>query len=302
MPSPDRLDLWPLRGTWVVLAVLASTAATGALDGRSAAVSVTASAIGWAAWGAGLVALLVPRSAGLTVVRIVGPAVAAEAAMAAVAGPGADLLGIATLVVALLTVILVLAPWTSDRFVDGSSYGPERRVPLRTPVAIAALAVGTWMAVVVGAVAGPLLLAAGRVPPGIAALVVGWPIAALGCRSIHQLSRRWVVLVPTGMVLHDPLTMPEPQLFLRQTMARLGPALVAAVPAREDGAPAPVVEDLTAGASGLVLELELDEPVELLVLEGRRGSTLRDVDAVRFTPSRPAALLEEARSRRLPVA
>ena len=85
----------------------------------------------------------------------------------------------------------------------------------------------------------------------------------LGVRSIHQLSKRWLVLVPTGMVLHDPLVMPEPQLFLRQTMARLGAAEVD--PAGPADGRELITEDLTAGASGLVMSLSLSEPVELLV-------------------------------------
>jgi hypothetical protein len=88
--------------------------------------------------------------------------------------------------------------------------------------------------------------------------------------------------------------MPEPQLFLRQTMVRLGPA--------EAGteASAEAVEDLTAGAAGLVMELALSEPVELLVRDGR-GTTLRPVTHVHFSPARPQILLAEARRRRLPV-
>ena len=82
-----------------------------------------------------------------------------------------------------------------------------------------------------------------------------------------------------------------------ETMRRLGPISEA------DGGELPGhrVEDLTAGASGLVVELVLDEPVELLVYEARRTTTLRTVDAVRFTASRPAVLLREASARRLPV-
>ncbi|MFN8016510.1 MAG: hypothetical protein U0P45_00120 [Acidimicrobiales bacterium] len=296
MASIARLQLWPLRACWVVLALLAVASASGALADRSTAVAAVLTVLGWLAWGAGLVAMLVPRSLALTAARLAVPTGALAASAAAVGGTAGQGLVAATLLVALLTVAVLLAPWTTDAFVDGSSYGPERRIPLRTPVAIAALAVVTWAVVVAGAVAGPLLLAAHQALAGIPALVVGWAVAVLGARSLHQLSRRWLVLVPTGMVLHDPLTMPEPQLFLRQTMASLGPAVVDD-PADEGWS----IEDLTAGASGLVVELALDEPVELLVLEGRRGTTLREVDAVRFTPSRPAELFAEGRARRLPV-
>ena len=57
-------------------------------------------------------------------------------------------------------------------------------------------------------------------------MLVGWAVAVAGTHSLHQLTRRWVVLVPTGLVIHDAFTMPEPQLILRTMITRLGPALI----------------------------------------------------------------------------
>ena len=155
--------------------------------------------------------------------------------------------------------------------------------------------IGAWVLVAAGAVTGPLLLGAGQWAAGAIATLVGAVVVVTGVRSLHGLARRWLVLVPTGMVLHDPLTMPEPQLFLRQTMARLGPAPAV------DPTPELDTEDLTAGASGLVVELVLSEPVELLVHAWRREAETRPVDRVLFVPVLPAVLVAEGRSRRLPV-
>jgi hypothetical protein len=130
-------------------------------------------------------------------------------------------------------------------------------------------------------------------------------------RSLHQLSRRWVVLVPAGFVVHDPFTMPEPQLFLRRTITRLGPALEAddrVVEAPLIG-PDPTdlepvgdrVIDLTAGAPGLALELRLAEPVDLLLRRGRRTAETVPALAILFTPARPTRVLDAARERRIPV-
>lgn len=298
--SSPFLRLWPLEAPWVLLAVLATGPLADALvDQGTATVAVVSLLVG-VAWTAALVAMLVPRSAGLTVVRLVVPAAVVALGAAAAVGDDRSALDVLALLAAAVATVVVLAPWTIDAFVDGSSYGPERRLALRTPLPVLLVALATWAATLAGAVAGPLLLAAGRWLPGAVALAVGAPVAALGARALHQLSRRWLVLVPTGMVLHDQLTMPEPQLFLRQTMARLGPALVDAPDADEPPSATDAVEDLTAGASGLVIELELTEPVELLVRDGR-GTTLRPVTRVRFSPGRPAELLAEARRRRLPV-
>ncbi len=283
-----------MQAGWAAVALVAVGPISESLDARSAPVAAVVGVALAAAWTAVAVALLVPRSAGLTVVRLAVPAVAAATWWLVTTGGGSlQALDVAAAVATGVAAVVALSPRLADALVDGSSYGPERRIPLRTPVAMAAVAVLLWVAIVAGAMAGPLLLAAGQVAGGAVAVVVGWAVAAAGGRSLHQLARRWLVLVPAGLVLHDPLTMPEPQLFLRQTMARLGPATAA-----EEGV---VVEDLTAGASGLVIELRLDETVELLVYDHGRSTTLRTVDAVQFTPARPAELLREAADRRLPV-
>ena len=92
------------------------------------------------------------------------------------------------------------------------------------------------------------------------------------------------------MVLHDSLVMPEPQLFLRHSIARLGPAVA------DEAA-----DDLTAGAPGLALRLELKDPVELLVRRGGRTTETVESTAVLFTPSRPRRLLDGASTRRIPI-
>ena len=300
MSSLIRLRLWPLRVLWVVLALAGGAVAADALDDRSTPVVAVVAAAAWLGWAAALVAMLVPRTASLTVVRVLVPAGWIGALAAVSLGDEGGVLDAIALVAATGALVLALAPWVTDAFVDGSSYGPERRIALRTPLPLTLLAVLTWVVVLLGGCLGVLLLAAGQWAAGLAGVLLGAAVVWLGVRSIHQLSKRWLVLVPTGMVLHDPLVMPEPQLFLRQTMARLGPAEVD--PAGAAGGRELITEDLTAGASGLVVSLTLSEPVELLVRDGARGTTLRPVDRVLFTPSLPVELLDEARTRRLPVA
>ncbi|MEZ5183855.1 MAG: hypothetical protein R2702_18555 [Acidimicrobiales bacterium] len=293
MDALARSGLWPLRATWLLLALVAVPLADDALDGRTAAVRATVAVLGYGGWAAVVVALLVPRTTSLTVVRTAVPALAAGVLVAAAQGE-VGALAVAAVGLGSVAVALALAPWVADALVDGSSYGPERRLSLRIPSVVALAAVATWALLAASVVGGPLLLASRRWAAGGLVLAVAVGAVVLGGRSIHQLSRRWVVLVPTGLVLHDPLTMPEPQLFLRQTVRHLGPATAGITDEL-------VTEDLTGGASGLALELVLLEPVELLVHEGREGAAMRAVHRVLFTPARPATLLEAARAHRLPV-
>lgn len=291
----DRYAAWPARVLWLILAVTASVPLSHMLEGRSSAVRWLVVVGSWAWWTFGAVCLLVPRHLFLTGVRIVVPAGLAVTVISVVNGSSTGAVEILSVLVASLCTAWVLTPWFGAMWVDGSSYGPEERFALRPPVTFSILVVPvTWVAVVVGASAGPLLLAARQWPVGAALTVTGAAVVHAGARALHQLSRRWVVMVPAGLVLHDSLTMPEPQLFLRHTVRRLGPA-----PVDGDGDASP--EDLTAGAAGLALRLELDEPVELLVR--RRGRTTETVErtVVLFTPSRPRKLLEAAARRRITI-
>ena len=92
-------------------------------------------------------------------------------------------------------------------------------------------AVVTWAVWVAAVVAA----AAGRGPPGVGR----WPSSATrrgrrrdaGCcpRRWHQLSRRWLVFVPAGLVVHDPvvlaetLMVPRRQIVGRSRLVEVGP-------------------------------------------------------------------------------
>jgi hypothetical protein len=153
-----------------------------------------------------------------------------------------------------------------------------------------------WMIVVAGVVAGPLLLGARSWVPGGIALAVGWPIAWLGARSLHLLARRWLVFTPAGIVLHDQLSVVEAMLVLRNQVAGLGPALADST-----------AKDLTQGAPGLALEIEIVGPLAISptpVRHLRQRATVvsEDVTEVLFTPSRPGVVLGAAAARGYRVA
>jgi hypothetical protein len=176
-----------------------------------------------------------------------------------------------------------------ELFVNGSSYGDERRLPLRPP---ALLLLGpvplAWAVCVAGVVAGPLLVADGRWLVGVPVTLAGLALAAGAARALHGLARRWLVLVPAGLVVHDPLTLVEPVLCTRRLVARL------------HAAPADTTAlDLTAGARGLALQVDLTEAVPA----ARRQPAGEPVELVSFlvAPSRPGETLRAAGGRRLPV-
>ena len=296
MPSPATEvvpalvhSAWPVRVVWLAQALCLGPALSAWLDGASAPVQWVASVGAWGGWLAVLVATLVPTTLSLTVVRIGGPG-AAAAALGALVATGASAATVVALAAGLVALLVCLAPETAEVFVDGSSYGDERRLPLRTPaLLLAGPAELAWAVALAGAAAGPLLVAAGQWLAGAVALAVGLPLARVAGRSLHALSRRWLVFVPAGLVVHDPLALAEPILLARSAVRRFGPA-----PADTDAL------DLTGGAWGLALEVRLVAPVTLARLAPRRAPVeVEDVTALLVTPARPGRVLAEARRRRV---
>ncbi len=296
-PPTQLFGRWATAAIWLTLPFTAGTAFGDALDPRSRGVQVVATVALWVLWLAGLVAALVPSTVSLTVARTLAPASLAAAAWAAVVVPdGADAPEAVALGATALVAVVALSAPVGDRFVNGSSYGDERRMPLRPP---GALLLGpievTWLVVVAGATAGPLLLATRQWVLGAVALVVGWALALGGVRLLHRLSQRWLVFVPAGVVVVDRLALTDALLVVRQRVDSLGPA-----PADT------TATDLTVGALGLALELRLTEPETIIPAPRRTGADRGaaqpvEVRAVLVAPSRPGWALEEARRRRLLV-
>lgn len=282
---------WLVRLTWVVLPFTVGPVLADALDPRSVPVRTTASVGLWLVWAVVLVAALVPRDVGLTVLRVAAPAglVAALLAVAATeAGRPAAALAVSTALVATAIAFLPEVGWL---FVNGSAYGDERRHLLRAP---GTLLLGplplAWAALVTGVVAGPLLLASEQWIAGAGATFIGFAVAAVVARALHSLTRRWAVLVPAGLVLKDHLAILDPVLFRRTEIEVLRPA-----PADTDAL------DLTVRAPGLALELRLLDKVALVkVVPGTKGQQGRTARLL-FTPTRPGAVLADARARRVTV-
>jgi hypothetical protein len=295
--STRHFGRWATAVCWLVLPLAAGPSFGDALDERGRAVQLVATSGLWGLWVVGLIAALVTSTVSLTVVRVLAPASVVAAGWAALVVPdGASAPESVALGLTTLAAVVSLSAPVGDRFVNGSSYGDERRMPLRPP---GLLLLGpielTWAVVVAGVVTGPLLLAAEVWVPGGLLLVVGWAAAALGLRSLHALTRRWLVFVPAGLVVVDRMALTDSFLVQRQRVDSIGPA-----PTDTRAL------DLTVGAIGLALELRLTRPDALTPAPARRrgGDAVVEpveVEAVLVAPSRPGWVLEEARQRRLLV-
>src|SRR5690606_29528184 len=161
----ERLGVWALRALWGVLPFTAGDAFGEALAG-STALDARAVTIGlWVVWAGVLLALLVPHPITLTAVRLAVPAAPIAVGWALAAAAAAT--------------VLALLPTTADAFVDGASYGSERRFALRPPLALWLGPIPVvWALAVAGSLAGPLLLAERQWVAGGLAVALGWSVAA----------------------------------------------------------------------------------------------------------------------------
>jgi hypothetical protein len=283
--------LWAMRVGWVLLPLVGGPSVAAAFG--DSATGTTATVLAWAGFALGLIAMAVPRSLSLTIVRIVVPASVPLAAFTIVrteAEAGAlVMLGLAGLV----TVLALLAD-VGNRFAAGSSYGPERRMLLRPPAAVALGVVPiAWVVLLAGVISGPLLLADRRWVLGAAAVAIGLPVAFFLFIALHRLTQRWLVFVPAGLVVVDHIALTDPVLVPSGYIEAIGPAAVDAV----DG-----LADLTADAAGLVLGITTNEPLVIArSTPGDEPTVTESTPGLLVSPSRPGAVLAEAESRGLPV-
>lgn len=288
------MNIWLLRVAWILLPVTTGSVAADAFRPWSTSTRATAEVLLWVAWLLVIVALLAPRPVSLTAARVGTPLALLTTVVAVATGRASDLASIAALVVTTLCVVLVATPSFARACAQGAAYGDEERYPLKVPPAlflgvlpVAVLAVGAGLAT------GPLLLAGGNVVLGIVALVVGWPVAVLLLRSLHLLSRRWLVLVPAGLVVADPMTLTDPVLFVREHILGLGPADPRVRPPAD-------ATDLRLGAAHGSLALLLDEDAE--IYRRARGSARGEqTHLLLVAPVAAGVLLERAAERRITV-
>lgn len=305
--------VWIMRVAW--LAVPFTTGEMLAIALHSYAPSFrTACAVGlWVLWGATALSSMTLRPFALGFVRIWMPAGLAAAIWAAAARsaadgrPGEAALGLAIAAIAAAASLMpnVGAAFTDHQVASRPNTSIERRLLLRPPAATAfALTPLVWAAIIAGSISGPLLLAAERWGLGAVVLVMGLAVALCGYQSLMVLARRWVVFVPAGIVLHDPLTLGDEAILL-PTSGIKSFEIIPASTRRREAAEARKNEtaadrasskaDLSAGSVGAAIDMSLHESARIPRL--RKAPDL--AICIRFSPSSARTFAEEALTRNI---
>ena len=282
--------LWCTRLVWALLPVTAGTAFGDATHGWSTAPALTAAVILWAVWAIGLFALFAPRPWGLTFLRVVAPCGFA-AVVFSLSSTSALSAGIALAGGGIAAVLALSAPVASAT-ANALAYGDEHRFPLRVPMPLLLGPIPVAVALTgAGAVTGPLLLADGRYLVGALATIMGIPVAALVVRALHPLACRWLVLVPAGVAIADPLTLTEPTLVRREQIASMRRTAAAALPAD--------ALDLRLGTLAGGVQMVLSEPAEFGRRRGRADAEIVTTRVVAVAVVRADGAIANARGRRI---
>ena len=291
MANLGRWLAWLARLAWLLVAIVGGSAIEQAVDSRSDAVRLTAGVGCWAGWAIVTLALLIASVRTLTVVRVGVPLAAGVTLAAALAG--ADALSLLSLgAPATVAIISVFSAEFGRWFVQASAYGDEERFPLRPPAAVAIAAVATWLVWAGCVLTGPLLVAARSwVAGAVLTILAITGLVLLGPRW-HRLTRRWLVFVPAGLVLHDPVVMAD-TVSLRSAQV----AGIRLAPRDTEAA------DLTGPASGYALEVQTTQSITVVFAFTPSEPNGRAIHLTAFLvcPSRPGSALAAAARRGLPV-
>jgi hypothetical protein len=281
--AAERWTPWALRAAWVLVLVTGGRALDTA--GASGAVQY----LGLVGWLFGVAAMAIPAVTSLTGIRVIVPAAVPAAVATWVVGADAAAGGLMVGASAVAALVALASP-LGRAFVQASAYGDEDRHLLRPPVGYGTVAVLAWLVwaglcscVVVGVAAESWTATLGF---GALALLA----SILGAPRWHRLSRRWLVLVPAGVVVHDQVVLAETLMVRRQEVTGIGLAL-----AGTDAL------DLTGPAAGHAIEIRTREPVTVLVGSPPTRPNAIHLTACLVAPTRPGQVLEAANRRHLPV-
>jgi hypothetical protein len=283
------VTLWIARIAWILLPVTMGSAIASATDGWRHASTTTFAVLLYATWAIATLALLAPRPWGFTVLRVA----AFGACVLAVWTLGAGDSGTRWIAAphAIIAAILVVSEPVVTASTNSDAYGNERRFPLRVPPLLLLVAGIAAAVTLVGLAAGPLVIAADHLGIGIVVTLLGWALAAAALRSLHSLDRRFIVLVPAGLVVADAIVLTDPVLLVRERILR--------VHTSDAAEPRHAIDTRLGAVGGIVVELT-DEG-SFTVRRGARNTASRSADAVAFTPLRTMATLRACAEHRLPV-
>ena len=279
------------RILWLAATALMPLAINSAGRGRRPLAENIALTSWWIVAGAVLVALVVCGPIGLTITRMIAPTSVPTAVVTLFFGANA-VRGIAAIAAAVLVTLAAFMAESGEAMVQVAAYGDERRLPLRVPAAMQIPIALSWMLWFATSLTAVLLLAASRPVIGGAVLLVAAALTWFVYQRLHHFSCRWLVSVPAGVVVHDPVVLGETLMVLRANVGNAHLALADTEAA-----------DLTGPAAGHALEITVREMVQITFPATARNPKGTAIHAQSFlvAPSRPGRALQALADRKINV-
>ena len=259
---------------------------TNALRHMSSVTGTSSTIAIWALWSIALLSTLVPSSTGLTAIRLALPTISVIVGAVGIAN-GISSGVVAALAISLLASLLVMSAEIGNSFIELAAYGDERRYLLRCPPAMLVVQILSWLVwVALTIVAINFFDNEAFVPGGIAAVTAVFLTIALP-RRFHRFSRRWLVSVPAGLVIHDHVVLAETAMFMHNAVIEIGIET-----AQSEAA------DLSGKCAGLGLVITLKD-FDTVVFAGTPktpGGSAIHVKSMRVCPTRPGRTITELTS------
>lgn len=286
----SHASIWLLR-----LATFASGSTVVLLDDRLDELAKDAALLGtialWATWALILLCVLVPSSVALTGIRLLAPVHLAITSIVTIGdlGDRPSTLTIVALVPTFLTVLSAFSAEVGTEFVQSSAYGDETRIPLLPPIPFLTVLVTSWVLWVASGIVGSLALTREAWVAGGILVAVTVALTAILPPRFHRFSRRWIVIVPAGLVVHDHVVLAETAMFTRTTIRSVTSTR------RDDDA-----ADLSGRRGGTGVEVQLTdfETVVLAATPSTPGGSALHVKTFWVRPSRPGRLINAWSRRR----
>jgi hypothetical protein len=227
-------------------------------------------------WSIALLSTLVPSSTALTAIRLALPSISVIGGAVAIAvGMSSGVAG--ALAISVLASLLVMSAEIGNSFVQLAAYGDERRFLLRCPPAMLVVQVLSWLVWV-----ALNLLASDALILGAIVAIVALLLTIALPRRFHRFSRRWLVSVPSGLVIHDHVVLAETAMFMHNAVINIGIET-----AQSDAA------DLSGKCAGvgLVITLKDFDTVVFAATPKTPGGSAIHVKSMRVCPNRPGRAL-----------
>lgn len=277
--------VWASRSS-VVATGLTVPFLTNALRHMASVTGTSATIAMWALWAIALLSTLVPSSTALTAIRLALPAISVIVAAVGIAN-GTSIGVVGALAISLLASLLVMSAEIGNSFVQLAAYGDERRFLLRCPPAMLVVQILSWLVWVALTIVAINLLAGDALILGAIVAVAALLLTIALPRRFHRFSRRWLVSVPSGLVIHDHVVLAETAMFMHNAVINIGIETAQSEAADLSGKCAGV---------GLVITLKDFDTVVLAGTPKNPGGSAIHVKSMRVCPTRPGRTITELTS------